>query len=64
MITLAYEVWQQKKQEKSQVSNGDKGGQESNSSISKIVNVGSKQIQLDAKKAELQGGLPPVGGYF
>lgn len=64
MITLAYEVWQQKKQEKSQVSNGDKGGQESNSSISKIVNVGSKQIQLDGKKAELQGGLPPVGGYF
>lgn len=63
MITLAYEVWQQKKQEKSQVSNQDRvnGGQES---ISKIVNVGSKQIQLDAKKAELQGGLPPVGGYF
>merc|ERR1711862_372925 len=44
MITLAYEVWQQKKQEKSQVSNQDRvaGGQES---ISKIVNVGSKQIQ-------------------
>jgi len=64
MITLAYEVWQQKKQEKSQVSNEDRG-QESNSSISKIVNVGSKQIQLDAgKKAELQSGLPPVGGYF
>ena len=64
MITLAYEVWQQKKQEKSQVSNEDRG-QESNSSISKIVNVGSKQIQLDAgKKAELQSSLPPVGGYF
>ena len=57
MITLAYEVWQQKKQEKSQVSSTENHQQ----SISKIVNVGSKQIQLEGKKA---GGLPPVGGYF
>ena len=57
MITLAYEVWQQKKQEKSQVMHQDN---HSSMSISKIVNVGSKQIQLDPQKTD----LPPVQGYF
>lgn len=40
MITLAYEVWQQKREEKNQVTAAMDPGQ--------IVKVGNKQIQLSA----------------
>merc|ERR1712141_423000 len=48
MITLAYEVWQQKKQEQNQVTqissdNSNAAGGEKN----KIINVGNKKIMLE-----------------
>lgn len=47
MITLAYEVWQQKKQDKNKVHEIDKVIAKSGQS--KIITVGSKQVALDAR---------------
>ena len=45
MITLAYEVWQQKKQEKNKVHELDRpSGKQTNSGHSKVITVGSKQV--------------------
>lgn len=59
MITLAYEVWQQKKQEKNKVqemgggANGlaKNGGRVSKSSggSSKLITVGSKQVAFNSE---------------
>ena len=70
MITLAYEVWQQKKQEQNQVTqissdNGNGNGGEKN----KIINVGNKKIMLeeyDSKQhnSENNMGLPTISGFY
>ena len=71
MITLAYEVWQQKKQEQNQVTqissdNGNGNGGEKN----KIINVGNKKIMLeeyDSKQhsnSESNMGLPTISGFY
>ena len=68
MITLAYEVWQQKKQEQNQVTqiSSDNGGGEKN----KIINVGNKKIMLeeyDSKQhsnSENNMGLPTISGFY
>lgn len=69
MITLAYEVWQQKKQEQNQVTqissdNGNGGGEKN-----KIINVGNKKIMLeeyDSKQhnSENNMGLPTISGFY
>ena len=70
MITLAYEVWQQKKQEQNQVTqissdNGNGGGEKN-----KIINVGNKKIMLeeyDSKQhsnSESNMGLPTISGFY
>ena len=72
MITLAYEVWQQKKQEQNQVtqissdnSNAAAGGEKN-----KIINVGNKKIMLeeyDSKQhsnSENNMGLPTISGFY
>ena len=69
MITLAYEVWQQKKQEQNQVtqisSDNGNGGEKN-----KIINVGNKKIMLeeyDSKQhsnSENNMGLPTISGFY
>ena len=68
MITLAYEVWQQKKQEQNQVtqisSDNGNGGEKN-----KIINVGNKKIMLeeyDSKQhnSESNMGLPTISGFY
>ena len=69
MITLAYEVWQQKKQEQNQVTqissdNGNGVGERN-----KIINVGNKKIMLeeyDSKQhnSESNMGLPTISGFY
>ena len=49
MITLAYEVWQQKKQEKNKVHEIDKVIQ--NLPHGKVITVGSKQVSLESRSA-------------
>lgn len=49
MITLAYEVWQQKKQDKNKVHEIDKVIQ--NLPHGKVITVGSKQVALDSRSA-------------
>ena len=71
MITLAYEVWQQKKQEQNQVtqissdnSNAAAGGEKN-----KIINVGNKKIMLEEYGNKQQDsdnnmGLPTISGFY
>ena len=69
MITLAYEVWQQKKQEQNQVTqissdNGNGGGEKN-----KIINVGNKKIMLEEYGNKQQDsdnnmGLPTISGFY
>ena len=70
MITLAYEVWQQKKQEQNQVTqissdNSNAAGGEKN----KIINVGNKKIMLEEfgnkqQDSDNNMGLPTISGFY
>ena len=74
MITLAYEVWQQKKQEQNQVTqissdNGNGNGNGNGGEKNKIINVGNKKIMLeeyDSKQhnSENNMGLPTISGFY
>ena len=66
MITLAYEVWQQKKQEKNQITEMTP----ETSTEGKIVSVGKKKIQLGSANAASEFGkrpdmgLPTITGFY
>ena len=61
MITLAYEVWQQKKREKDQVVELSP-----DNSQGKIVSVGSKNFTLgaDGVKPKDDMGMPTISGFY
>jgi len=69
MITLAYEVWQQKKQERNEVA--DLTTKNDGIGDPKIVQIGNKTIQMGSnedwktsKRSVKEDVLPPVGNYF
>jgi hypothetical protein len=71
MITLAYEVWQQKKQEKNQVTEMASDGTTpiggGSDKSGKIVNVGNKQISFGSSSDHgktTEKGLPTITGFY
>ena len=70
MITLAYEVWQQKKQEQNQVTQiSSDNSNAATGEKNKIINVGNKKIMLeeyDTKQqhSENNMGLPTISGFY